>query len=323
VPQGQFCKGTLIVLPSVSSKKQNNIVQSRLGFALHSGRKSQNLTQAGLAERAGLSIPTIRLLEKGQGNLSSWQACLSVLELVLIGRQLPQGEHIGHQIATLRKRRLMGQRAIAALANVSQPTLVQLERHFAGRLDTLERVLTLLGVSSYLAPAGEPRSFYEHAGNSSIHHGWHTPPEILKPLYGVFDRFDLDPCSSTANPRRASVKAQAYFTIEDDGLSLDWFGTVFMNPPYGRELSHWVHKGRKEVTEGRARAVVALIPARTDTKWWHRDIAPFACTWFLRGRLKFGDAENSAPFPSALIGWGLAPKQREALSAAFPTAWAS
>ena len=85
------------------------------------------------------------------------------------------------------------------------------------------------------------------------------PAELLKVLHGVFGQFDLDPCA----PRRSRnrVKAWIHLTHEDNGLLVAWHGTVFVNPPYGRGLAAWVTKARREVEEGHARVVVALLPA--------------------------------------------------------------
>ena len=171
-------------------------------------------------------------------------------------------------------------------------------------------------------PLSEVPKFFSHAGNSSGQHDWQTPPELLERLYTVF-RFDLDPCSPTADKRRAPVKAKVHYTAADDGLSLPWFGTVFINPPYGRELRHWVAKGRNEVAQGNAQLVIALIPARTDTTWWHESIAGQAEVLFLRGRLSFGCSGQSAPFPSAIVVWSRAGNVMETLAAVFPNAWCS
>ena len=96
---------------------------------------------------------------------------------------------------------------------------------------------------------------------------------------------------------------------------------VFVNPPYGRALAAWVAKARGEVDGGRARTVVALLPARPDTGYWHDHIAGRAAVFFLRGRLRFGGGGNSAPFPSALAVWGAGPEALSALAAALPEAW--
>lgn len=279
------------------------------------------LTQTALAAKTGLSRPAIRLLERGRGNLLSSNQVLDSLELVVQGRNLPAGDKLGQQIAVLRKRRGLGQRELAKLVGVTQPTIIRLELETGGRLDTLERVLSVLGAGVTLMSRGTTPAFYVAAGNSSLHHGWETPEWLLNILYGVFGTFDLDPCSPTHNRQTALVQAQVHYTMADNGLSLPWHGKVFVNPPYGRTLRLWTAKAKTEVTSGQARLVVGLVPARTDTRWWHEDIAGNATVFFLRGRLSFGGLEQAAPFPSALAIWGGSAAELTALGAALPDAW--
>jgi len=121
---------------------------------------------------------------------------------------------------------------------------------------------------------------------------WATPQKIFDELNAEF-QFTLDPCASKEN-----AKCQKFFTREDDGLNQKWDGVVFMNPPYGRGIGEWVRKAFDSAMEGVT--VVCLLPARTDTKWWHEYCMKGEIR-FIRGRLKFGDGKNSAPFPSAII----------------------
>ena len=182
-------------------------------------------------------------------------------------------------------------------------------------------LLAVLGAGAYLAPKDTPKAFFANVGVSSVHHGWHTPEALLQQLYRVFGTFDLDPCSPTKNRRGAPVKARVYYTVEDGGLSLPWFGKVFVNPPYGRALRHWTTKAREEVELGNAEMVIVLLPARTDTTYWHEDVAPSATVFFLRGRLHFGTNGQAAPFPSALAVWGASPATIAVLQQALPNSW--
>jgi hypothetical protein len=95
---------------------------------------------------------------------------------------------------------------------------------------------------------------------------------------------------------------------------------VFLNPPYGREIAQWVAKAREEHEAEHARLIIALVPARTDTQWWHNDVAGAAHVWLLRGRLAFGDGSAPAPFPSAVVAWGATEEQRTSLGLALPRA---
>lgn len=130
---------------------------------------------------------------------------------------------------------------------------------------------------------------------SSKSNEWTTTQYLFDELNEEFN-FTLDPCATDEN-----AKCSKYFTIEDDGLSKDWSNdVVFMNPPYGREIKRWVKKAYEESLNGAT--VVCLIPARTDTTYWHDFIFDKADDIkFLKGRLKFGNGKNSAPFPSAIV----------------------
>lgn len=126
---------------------------------------------------------------------------------------------------------------------------------------------------------------------------WATPQDFFDELNKEF-HFTLDPCADEFNH-----KCEKYFTKDQDGLGQCWLGErVFCNPPYGREIGSWVRRCylHSVVSNGFA---VMLIPARTDTKWFHDYIynKPNVEIRFIKGRLKFGDSKNSAPFPSMVV----------------------
>lgn len=296
-------------------------LENSLGKALRSARKRAGLRQADLARKTGFSVPTIGNLEHSKGNLATWSLVLSKLKLVLRGRNLPAASSIGKSVRLLRKRRAISGRELALSMGVSHPTLVALERRSEGRVSTLNAALVILGAAPVLIETGSRVKFYSDAAKSSAHHAWQTPKWLLKALHEVFGTFDLDPCSPTADPRKASVRAKLYFTEADDGLSLPWNGNVFLNPPYGREIKHWIRKGRDEVRVKNAQMVCGLIPARTDTNYWAEDIAGQATVVFLKGRLSFDDCGQAAPFPSALIFWGGDQVAIQQLTDRIPGAW--
>ena len=122
---------------------------------------------------------------------------------------------------------------------------------------------------------------------------WSTPQDLFDKLDAEF-HFTLDVCALPEN-----AKCEDYFTPQDDGLCQPWFGVCWMNPPYGREIGKWVARASKY--GGYGFTVVCLVPARTDTKWFHDYIYGVAEIRFLKGRLKFGGSKNSAPFPSMVV----------------------
>lgn len=127
---------------------------------------------------------------------------------------------------------------------------------------------------------------------SSASDDWATPQDFFDKLNQEFS-FELDVCASGAN-----AKCKRYFTKEQDGLAQKWEGVCWMNPPYGRVISRWMKKAYESSVAGAT--VVCLVPARTDTAWWH-DYATRGEVRFIRGRLKFGGQKNCAPFPSAVV----------------------
>lgn len=121
---------------------------------------------------------------------------------------------------------------------------------------------------------------------------WATPWDFFSKLDGEFG-FTLDVCAESHN-----AKCKRFITPEADGLQVGWDNeVVWCNPPYGREIGKWV----KKASEAKGGVVVMLLPARTDTRWFHDYILEKAEVRFIKGRLKFGDSKNSAPFPSMVV----------------------
>ncbi len=121
---------------------------------------------------------------------------------------------------------------------------------------------------------------------------WSTPQDLFDELDAIF-HFNLDACATPSN-----AKCKRYFTKDDDALKQKWTGTVWMNPPYGRQIGPFMKKASESFRDGAT--VVCLVPARTDTRWWH-EYAAKGHVIFLRGRLKFGGGRSCAPFPSAIV----------------------
>ena len=121
-----------------------------------------------------------------------------------------------------------------------------------------------------------------------------TPKYLFNKISSIFN-FSLDVCALPEN-----AKCESYYTPKDDGLSKPWRGGVWCNPPYGREISLWVKKAYEESQKEYNSFVLMLLPARTDTKWWWDWVQGKATLFFIKGRVKFGDHNVGAPFPSVL-----------------------
>jgi site-specific DNA-methyltransferase (adenine-specific) len=120
---------------------------------------------------------------------------------------------------------------------------------------------------------------------TSLSPNYKTPEWLFLELNKEF-KFDFDPCPLNERPKI-------------DGLSIEWGGVNFVNPPYGRKIGEWIKKGVEQFQKGKV--VVFLIPSRTDTKWWHDYIMYASEIRYIKGRLKFGNCKNSAPFPSCIV----------------------
>jgi phage N-6-adenine-methyltransferase len=133
---------------------------------------------------------------------------------------------------------------------------------------------------------------------SSVKHDWRTPDEVLS-LVRRLGCIDLDPATAPDNP----TGARRFYTAADNGLRQSWesTGIVYCNPPYGRALGPWAKKMRDE---GSRNEIVALLPARPDTRWFQEYVTTASALCFWRGRMTFEGAPAPAPFPSVLAYWG-------------------
>ena len=136
---------------------------------------------------------------------------------------------------------------------------------------------------------------------SSLSPEWPTPDSVFNVLNERY-HFTLDACATPNN-----AKCERFFTAEQDALQQEWTGSVFLNPPYGREMGRWMKKAFESSERGAT--VVCLVPSRTDTDWWH-SYCMKGSIFFVRGRLRFGNAQNSAPFPSAVVVFQPLPPER-------------
>lgn len=135
------------------------------------------------------------------------------------------------------------------------------------------------------------------AAFSSNTEEWSTPRAFVDALAAEFGPFTLDPCATDENK-----VAGRWFTKADNGLIRSWEGeTVFMNPPYSHTIGRWIRKAYEESEKGAL--VVALIPVRSCTKWWHLYVMKAAEIRLIRGRMRFGGSTINAPFPSCVVIW--------------------
>ena len=138
---------------------------------------------------------------------------------------------------------------------------------------------------------------------------WSSPRELVEPLASAVDGFDLDPCSGA----ESSPFADSVFTEDDDGLAKDWYGTVWVNPPYSA-MHEWTSKALAQFKRDNVDRVLYLCKGDSSTDWWQRAAASASVVATIDHRLKFGDGENSAPFASHIFVFGHAGDVIEALA---------
>ena len=124
---------------------------------------------------------------------------------------------------------------------------------------------------------------------------WETPQDLFDRLNAKY-HFTLDAAASNSNH-----KCPEYYTKDQDGLVQDWGNdTVYVNPPYGRVIADWVHKAY-ETHQQYGNTIVMLLPARTDTCWFHDYIYGQADIKFIKGRLRFSGSKCNSPFPNMIV----------------------
>jgi phage N-6-adenine-methyltransferase len=145
-------------------------------------------------------------------------------------------------------------------------------------------------IKTYTDEQTEGIKIHKYVQFDSLSIKWATPQDFYEKLDQEFG-FELDVCSTIEN-----AKCSKFYTKAEDGLKQEWTGVCWCNPPYGREIKHWMKKAYESSLKGAT--VVCLIPARTDTQWWHDYVIHAKEIRYVKGRLKFGGATNSAPFDS-------------------------
>ena len=122
-----------------------------------------------------------------------------------------------------------------------------------------------------------------------------TPQTFFNRMSKKYGPFEVDVCALPDN-----AKCVRFFTPEQDGLKQPWVGRCWCNPPYGRTIGQWVRKAWQSSLGGST--VVLLVPARVDVRWWNDYVKPYAAeVEFVKGRLRFGNSDHPAPFPSAVV----------------------
>lgn len=263
------------------------------------------MSQTALAARIGVPLQKIKRLERGVGSVETLAAVMTATDFRLTG--LGPGNTLGEKLRASRLRRGWTLEKAASRARMSRTTLAGLERG-DGSFASLLRLLTVI------APKARRRAM-ERAhwgeGDKADRDVRFTPPEFLAKINDAFGAIDIDPCGHALSP----VVAKRRILLEEggDGFVDDWSGgLVFVNPPFSETL-RWLKRAHDQWSRGNVGSVVCLVPARTDSRWFHETLTVEADIFLLLGRLPFADIRGRSqhtPHSLMLVAFGSSTEQR-------------
>jgi len=273
--------------------------------ALIEARRSSGVSQSTLAARIGVPLQKIKRLERGVGSVETLAAVMTATDFRLTG--LGPGNTLGEKLRSSRLRRGWTLEKAALRARMSRTTLASLERG-GGSVASLLRLLTVL------APQARRRAqerVYWSEGDKADRDVRFTPPEFLAKINDAFGAIDLDPCGHELSP----VVAKRRILLEEggDGFVDDWSGRLaFVNPPFSQTLL-WLKRAHQQWSCGNVGSIVCLVPARTDSRWFHETLTVQADIFLLLGRVRFADIRGRSqhtPFSLMLVAFGTSAQQR-------------
>jgi len=266
--------------------------------------------QKTLADRIDVSEQTIYRLERGIGSVATLEAAMAALEFRLTG--IGPGRTLAEQLRTKRLKRGISLDTLASRTKLARKTISNLERG-GGSVASLMRLLNVLAPN---AKRRAPERAYWGQGDKDDRDSRFTPPEFMQNIYSAFGEIDLDPCAHRLSP----VVAERRILIDEggDGLVDEWSGRLaFVNPPFSAQLK-WLQRAHQQWRAGNVQMVVCLVPARTDSTWFHETLTADADIYLLQGRVRFLNRKgNSQPTPFSLMLVALG------IDAAMKTDWSN
>lgn len=279
-------------------------------------RRSSGRSQRALGEEIGTDAQTIKRLERGIGSMETLAKATDALDFRLTG--IGPGASLGDQLRRRRLKRSLSLERVSMRTGLSINTIRSLENDRGS-------VASLLRLLAFLAPGAKRRArerTYWGQGDKVDRDSRFTPSDFLEPINEVFGSIDLDPCAHRASP----VVARRRILLEEggDGLVDDWSGRfAFVNPPFSEQL-RWLRRAHDQWKRRHVEMVACLVPAKTDSAWFHSVLAADADLYFLQGRVRFlnlaGESQPT-PFSLMLATLGTNPEQRERYAALVSGFW--
>lgn len=276
---------------------------------LRTARRDKGWTQKTLADRAGVSEQATYRLERGIGSVATLDAVMAALEFRLTG--IGHGRTLAEQLRARRLKRGLSLDVLAVRTCLTRKTISNIERGGGS-------VASLLRLMEALAPKAKrraPERAYWGLGDKEDRDSRFSPPEFIENIYAAFGTVDIDPCAHRLSP----VVAKRRILLDEggDGLADAWSGRLaFVNPPFSAQLK-WLQRAHQQWRLGNVEAVVCLVPARTDSAWFHDTLTADADICLLQGRVRFLDPRGGAqptPFSLMLVALGVTAKEKAAWS---------
>jgi transcriptional regulator with XRE-family HTH domain len=283
---------------------------------LRAARHSKGLSRAVLAARIGIDAQVIKRLEAGIGTMPNLMLVLRALEYHFSG--VARGADLPAQLRQRRRTLRLSLIEVAARTGLARATIAKLECG-EGSVRSALRLLEALAPKARRRAPDRAHWVSDPSGGRDVRF---TPPEFMEAIYAAFGELDLDPCGHIDSP--VVAKRRILITEGGDGLTDPWSGRLaFVNPPFSAMLK-WLRRADEEWRSGRVKTVVCLVPARTDSAWFHDHLRSSADIYMLRGRLRFFTAEgrgDQAPFPLMLVVFGGTAFQRDRICELIPGFW--
>ena len=283
---------------------------------LKQARRSAGWSQRALAERIGVDAQAILRLERGVGSMATLAAVMTALDFRLTG--IAPGVTLTDQLHNRRCQQMLSISAIASKTGLSRTTIVGLERG-GGSIASLVRLMEVLAPR---ARRRAPERAYWGRDEKEDRDSRFTPPEFMDAIYAAFGNVDIDPCAHLLSPvlaHRRIVKTEG-----GDGLVDEWSGRLaFVNPPYSTQLT-WLRRAYDQWRAGNVETVVCLVPARTDSAFFHDTLSAEADIYLLKGRVRFLSPEGKAqhtPFSLMLLMLGARAEQKNRYATLVPGCW--
>lgn len=283
---------------------------------LKAARQSKGLSRAALAHALGVDAQTIKRLESGIGTMPTLISVMTMLDYHL--SNLARGNDLPSQLRQRRMNLRLSLDEVARRAQISRATIAALE---AGRGSVRSALRVIDAIAPQARQRQPSRAHWTPDPRGDRDHQF-TPPAFMEAVYEAFGEVDLDPCGHAESPVRA--KRRILLNEGGDGLRDNWSGRlVFMNCPYSALLK-WLRRADEQWSNGNVETVVALVPARTDSAWFHERLIGIADIYMMKGRLRFLTVQgrgNQAPFPLMVVLFGAQRDQRDRFAELIPGFW--